>query len=480
MDFPFVGPSYVYPSINFDSQRSINHYPASSESGDSKARFILNPTPGRALFAQAPVQSIRGMIEAGGLAYIVAYNKFYLMNANGVFTEYGTITSFAGNVSMSYNGLQIIIVDGTVGGGWIYTIATNAFAAIIDTSADFPGGTTVSFLDGYFIVNVPNTGIYQWSALYNGLTWDPTDFANAEGSPDNLVAVIAAHRQVFLMGGNTVEVIYNTGASPNPFERVQGVFIQYGTNAPFSVQQVANTIFWLGRDQSGANTVWMAQGYQPQRISTTPIENYLSQYDSTNAIAYTYQENGHYFYILNVVGAPTSVCYDISEKQWHERARWIYEESQWKRDRPNFHIYAYDKHLVGDFQNGNIYEQSLNYNKDADILIRRVRISPYFSDQLEYLIFTYLQIDMQTGVGLNYDTNPANSDPKIGLSWSNDGGHTWSSELMTSMGKIGEYNKRAIWRKLGRARQRVFQTSVVSDVSVNIIAAHTNVVQCYA
>ncbi|WP_289460463.1 hypothetical protein, partial [Klebsiella pneumoniae] len=84
------------------------------------------------------------------------------------------------------------------------------------------------------------------------------------------------HLQAFLIGSSTTEVIYVTEESTDPFARVEGVFLQYGTNAPFSVQQVANTIFWIGADQSGANVIWMAEGYQPRKISTAAIEYYLS------------------------------------------------------------------------------------------------------------------------------------------------------------------------------------------------------------
>lgn len=478
MLFNFVGGSYVYRSINYDLQRAINLYPATSESGNSKGHFILCPTPGRRVFTILPTQSIRGEYTNLSRAFVVAYDTLYEILSDGSYTPRGTLDTFSGNVSMADNGLQLIIVDGTPAGGWILDLTTGAFTQII--AGAFGGGVTVCFIDGYFLLNVPDSGIYQWSGLYDGMAWDSADTANAEGSPDNLVAVITVHRQVFLIGGHTIEVIYNTGASPDPFERVQGVFMEYGTEAPFSVIQSANTVFWIGSDSEGRNVVWMAEGYNPSRISTTAIENYLNQYDTTTATSYAYQEDGHYFIVWNVVGMPTSPVYDVTEKEWHERAFWNSNAGMFTRDRANFHMYAFGKHLVSDYENGNIYEQSLSYNDDNNNLIRRTRTLPYFTDDLEFLFFSEFQIDMQTGVGLIDDSNAANTNPVITLRWSDDGGHTWSTEIAVPIGKIGEYNTRAIWRRLGRSRSRVYEATVMANVPVYLIAAHLKVSKGYA
>lgn len=473
MKFDFTGPSYVYPSVNFDSQRTINHYTAISETGSSKNKFILCPTPGRRLFLNLPAQSIRGMIQTSTRSFVVSYNIFYEIFTDGTYIALGNLSTYAGTVSMAYNGIQIIVVDGQPNNGWIFDVTTNVYTQI--TAPAFGGGVTVTFIDGYFLLNVPDSGIYQWSGLYDGLAWDGADTANAEGSPDNLVAVVTIHRQVFLIGGNTIEVIYNTGASPDPFERLQGVFIEYGTNAPFSVQQTANTIFWIGQDDSGANTIWMAEGYSPKKISTDAIDYYLGQYDVSGATSYSYQERGHYFIVWNIPGAPTSIVYDVNTELFHERAFWNTNAGMYTRDRANFHMYVFGKHLVSDYENGNIYDQSLTYNSDSDSLIRRERTFPYFTDDLEFLYFIKLQIDMQTGVGLVTDPNPANTDPVINLSWSDDGGHTWSTELARPIGKVGAYNTRAFWNRLGRSRARVFRTSINANVPVYLIAGHIQV-----
>lgn len=479
MKIPFVGPSYVYPSINFDAQRSINQYPAKSETGTSKDSFIMCPTPGRVAFAMLPVQPIRAEYTTStGRAFAVAYNKLYEIFSDGSYSELGTINTFTGNVSMADNGLELMIVDGTVD-GWILTLSTDVFQQISDM--DFEGGVTVCFIGGYFMVNRPDTGIYQISELYDGLDWDSTQFANAEGSPDNLVAVVTLHQQVALIGSNTTQFAYASGASPFPIDLVQGVFIEYGCSAAFTVQQVANTVFWVGNDKDGADVVWMADGYQPRRISTEAIEAYLSRYDLTDATSLSYQENGHYFYQINIPSAPTSVVYDITTESWHERARWNTASAAYERDRANFHMFAFGKHLVSDYETGIIYEQSLSYNDDDGVLVRRERTLPYVTedDNLDYIYFKRFQVDMQTGVGLTTgaieDTNPMAI-----ISWSDDGGHTWSNEWNMPIGKIGQYKTRVKWDRLGRSRFRIFKLVVVANVKCYMIAAHILVERGYA
>jgi len=508
MKFPFCGSSYRYRSIAFDAQRAINLYPAKSESGSSKDSFIMCPTPGRRLFTILPFAPIRGVYKTATRAFAVAANTLYELFSDGSYIMRGTLNTFVNNVSMSDNGTQLIIVDGTPTGGWILDLDTNAYQQITDPG--FEGAVTVRFLSPYFIINRPGTGIYQISDEYDGLLWDPTEFANAEGSPDNLVAIEVVHQQAFLLGGDTIQVVYNSGASPFPLDTVQGVFIEYGIVAPFAVEQCANTIFWVGNDKSGANVVWMADGYQPKRISTEAIEYYLSRYEVTTATSYSYQEDGHYFYVINIAGSPSSLVYDITMEQWHERAFWNVNSGQYERDRANGHIYAFGKHLVPDFENGNIYDQSLNYNDDNGTLIRRRRTMPYFVDDLEYMYFKWLQIDMQVGVGLNDDTDyegqvqayvtengipyvtedfiqyvtegdiivpadPQNTDPMIILRYSDDGGNTWSNERVCSIGKIGQYRVRARWNRLGRSRFRIYEVTTIANVPIFMIAAHQEV-----
>lgn len=105
--------------------------------------------------------------------------------------------------------------------------------------------------------------------------------------------------------------------------------------------------------------------------------------------------------------------------------------------------------------------------------IRRLRRTPFTHAQNAWLIYHQLQIEMETGVGLQ----PGNQgdDPQIMVQWSNDRGKTYGNEHWVSAGRIGRYRARAIVRRLGRARSRVFDVVVTEPVRISLIDAYIEV-----
>ena len=105
--------------------------------------------------------------------------------------------------------------------------------------------------------------------------------------------------------------------------------------------------------------------------------------------------------------------------------------------------------------------------------IRRVRQSAHLSTDQLWQFFGNFQLDIQAGVGL---TTGQGSDPVAMLSWSDDGGHTWSQERWLTFGKIGEYKKRAMLRgSIGRSRDRVWRVVISDPVPVRILQAMVGV-----
>lgn len=494
---PFVGPSYKLPGKSFADQRAINMYPVKAEKVSKSVAGFQN-TPGLNGVMVFPEFPVRQGWNANGRVFWVVGNKLYESFVDNSYVLRGQLSTSTGNVSMSDNGQQVIMVDGP--NGYVFNLTTSAFTNI--TTVDgWTGADTVTFIGGYFMFNRPDTGVYYISGLYDGTSIDPLDFATAEGSPDNLMCVKAVHNQVWLLGGDTVEVVYNQGGADFPFANIQGAFIQYGCSSAFSVATSANTIFWLGEDVDGGGVIWMANGYQPQRISTYAIEAYLQQYSVylPQAVGYTYEEAGHYFYVLSIPNMPTTLVYDIGQDEWHERGS--FSNGQYSRSKGQCHVYAYGRHMVGDYQLGIVYNQSLSYYDDDGAVIRRERISPYLvSPNLTYIYFERFQLDMQVGIGLGsvspidngafnmgFDSgfdignpDPANSidpdtNPKVMLQWSDDGGDTWSNEYWVKAGMVGEYNARVLWRRLGRGRFRLWKVVITFRCPFFISAAYVDV-----
>ena len=476
MDSPILGSSYVARSVNAADNRMINMYPEIVPEGGKSAAF-LSRCPGLLRLVAAGTGPVRGLWVLKEYLYAVSGDTFYRLNLIDGTSRWrvkplGTVTG-SGPVSMSDNGTQIFIACNP--DGFIYNATTEVFAQITDP--DFPGAVKVSYLDGYFVFNEPNSSRVWVTSLLDGLSVDPLDFASAEGDPDGLVSLIVDHREAWLFGSNSIEVWHNAGLPDFPLQRIQGAFNEIGCEAPYSVAKLDNGLFWLGADARGRGIVYRANGYTGQRISTHAVEWQIQQYGSmSDAIGYTYQQDGHAFYVLIFPTAQTTWVYDVATGAWHERAGW--SNGNFVRHRSNCQAAYNNQIIVGDFENGNIYAFDLNEyadNGDVQKWLRSWRALAPNTNNLKRTAQHSLQIDCESGVGTNTGQG---SDPQMMLRWSDDGGHTWSNEHWTSVGKIGEYYRRVIWRRLGmtlKLRDRVYEISGTDPVKLAIMGAELHV-----
>jgi hypothetical protein len=466
----FIGPSYTLDSKNIDAQRCVNFYPKMNEMGNGKEREVaaLIPTPGLVLLATIGTGPIRGTYTASnGFFYVVSGNRLYYVNSSWAASQIGILNTSSGQVDFADNGNTLVLVDGD--NGYWHTFSSGIITEF--SGLAWRGSTKVNYVDGYFLFNDPNTKIFYISDL-NSVDLDSLEFATADGSPDNILSTLVNHREVWLFGTDSIETWYNSGNPDFPFERIGSGFIEMGLAAAFSVAKIDKTTLWLGRSKEGQGIVYSAQGLSPQRISTHAVELAIQSYgDISDAVAWTYQENGHFFYVLNFTDANTTWVYDLTSGIWHERA--FLFKGNLQRHRANSHSFAYNTHVVGDYENGKIYKLDSEAYSDAGSAIKRLRTAPHLSNSAKRVAYHSFELDVETGVGLTGSTQGI--DPKIVLEFSDDGGHNWSNEKWTSLGKIGTKKTRVIWRKLGMSRDRIFRVSVTDPVKVTLLGAELEV-----
>lgn len=466
MKIGLVGASYDQRSLPFDAQRSINLFPVFDEQGKEIA--AMYSAPGKSLFATAGAGPIRGeFASANGRAFAVSGTQIFEVLSNGSTTALGSLEQSSGAVTIAENATQLAVCDGV--NLYILTYSTNTFVRVTD--ADFPanGAGSVSYVDGYFIVNQNNSGRFYISAINDGLSWAALDFATAESSPDNLVCCVNAVGQLWLFGERTTEIWSNTGGSAFPFRRISSAVMEAGAVSAFAQIELDNSVFFVGKDDYGQGIVYKTQGFSPVRISTTPIEKKLQEAnDLSNLRAFAYQEEGNTFYFLTGGGLETSLVYDLTTGQWHERAR-LNPEGVYEQDIAVDHMYAFNKHLVGDRRNGNIYELSLDYYDDGGSALSRERIYTHLSDEGERIRYTALEIGFETGVGLQ---SGQGSNPLVSLYLSKDGARTWSDPHTTTIGAVGKYQTKVQFRRLGIATQMTFRLVVTDPVKVSIIGSY--------
>jgi hypothetical protein len=343
------------------------------------------------------------------------------------------------------------------------------FSVLPSTDGGFSGADVVDIVDNYFVYNRPNTQQWGCSNILSSIS-SQLNFSSKDGSPDNLVSIIVSNREVFLMGETSSEVWIDAGLFPFPFQRIPGTNTQHGIAATFSIARIGNSFAYVSRNIRGQAQIMMMNGYVPTRISTHAVENTLVDQYIEDAIAYTYQLEGHEVYVVTFPTIDLTWAYDISTGMWH---KWLSVDNQnvFHRHRSNCQANFQNMNLVGDYKNGLIYMlDQANYTDNGNE-IRRVRRCPHLVSDYQRQYFHELQIYFQPGVGLSNGL-AANEVPKAMLRWSDDGGSTWSNEHWTSIGTQGAYKNRAIWRRLGYARDRVFEVVVTDPVKAVIIAAN--------
>lgn len=436
------------------AQECVNLYPELLEHR-GRTETALRGTLGLSSWSTVGDGPIRGMAKLDGTLYAVSGTELYSIDSTGTETLIGTIAG-TGRVGMAINAnSELIIVNGTAT-GYLYT---GSLAEIAD--ADFPGGDVVHFLDNYFIVNDPDTRTFYISAASDGSTWAALDFASKEGAPYDLVSLIPNHRDLFLFGEHTYEVWRNTGNADFTFERQEGTFQERGCGAVHSVVSLDNTVYFLGDDR----IVYSILGYQPVRISNHGIERALEGYTAAQlaaATAFAYTEAGHYFYVLNI--ANDTWVYDATysnqtqRSTWHKRRTGIGDGNRWRADN---YIYMHGKHLVGDYESGNIWEMTGTDDNGAEI--ERIRtMAPVFAD-VKPVSISRLELALEAGV-----------DSEVWLEVSRDGGRTWGPRKIRSTGGVGDYADRVVWRRLGRSRDWMLRFMTTDAEIVNWFEAYAD------
>lgn len=452
---PLIGGAYEARSIIANAQRCVNLYPernpsALTKDGDSAAPTTHYPTPGLLALARGNINApVRGLyLASNGLLYAVIGAVAYAVTSSWQLVQLGTLLSQSTPVSMADNGTTLVIVDGT-SAGYEVNLATNVMTAIADATGAFVGANRVEYLDTFLLFNEPD-GSEFYSTHSNSTTFDPLYYAQKSGGSDLLVTHAVVHKMIWLLGTLTSEVWYNAGGALFPFAAVPGAFVSHGCAAPYSVAVADESLFWLGQERQGQGIVYMSQGYKALRISTHAIEAEFQNYTTlADARAFTYQSGGHFFYVLNFPTADKTWVYDMATGAWHERA-WTDENGALHRHRAVCHAFAYGVHVVGDHSNGTLYAMDDDLYTDNGSPIQRIRSFPHLIADGKRVSYMRFVADMECG-------NALTSDVEIALRWSDTRGRTWGNPVTQTLGATGAYEVQPQWRRLGMARDRVFE-----------------------
>lgn len=421
---------------------------------DGNNGYILTMIP-------ATVSAITSITNVSTLATMTTTNPHGLVSGNEITVTGATPASYNGTFIVTVTGLNTLEYTmlsnpgGSASPVGSYTVSQ--FQQIIDPDYPDAGTGTVTWQDSYFIINKPNTQKFYISDINNGLLWDALDFSSAEANPDNIVSVISDNGNLYLYGSESTEFWSNTGDLDFPFSRISGGAIEWGCAAINSVCKYDNSLAFLAKNRMGQVIIARMSGYSPVRISTPELEFIINNYLAvSDAVAFSYMLGGHPMYQITFPTGNQTWLYDGLSNCWSEL-----QSTNGDRHLAELAVNYIEKIIVTDYQNGNLYRLEPESYTDNGSPIYMELISRHIARDDVRITIDKLQLDMETGVGL---ISGQGENPQIMMSVSKDGGHTYGTEQWSTFGAIGTYRTRAIWRRLGQARDWTFKFRISDPV----------------
>jgi hypothetical protein len=476
----FCADTYQARSYSVSPARVVNWYPEIVESFSGKTTINYYPTPGLALHADcSAIGAGRGGFALDGRQWAVIGGSLVEFFADGTFTEYPGLAN-DGNpafiVANAKTPSEIMIASAD--DGYIFDSAANTLTEITGgvgddgvTPGSFDGCSMPEFLDDYLIALTPDSRTIALSAIGEGLNWDPLDVSANLGSADKVKAIITDHEYLYQFGSKRTAIYTNSGNADFPLVPVPGAFIETGIRAVASLKRFANTIAYYGENESGGGSVYMLDGFIPQRISTHATEQAWAKYaQDADAVAFVQDRGGHPFYRITFPTGNQTWVYDLSTKMWHERAAWDAANGVFTAQTQRYGVYSNGVYYVVGI-NGKIYKEQDGIYTENGAPIRRLRIPPVLANGNKLMFVSRLEIVIQPGIGLDGDPTAQGANPLMMLRYSGDGGRTWSNQMTASAGLVGDAEARVVYDQLGSGRAWVPEISVTDPVNWVIVSA---------
>jgi hypothetical protein len=462
MEIPFIGQAYENRSIPVANQKCINLFPE-IETQDSRNVITLQSVSGVKLFKDlniSSVEHIRGMhfSDALQLLFVVSGTVLYQINEAGVVTSRGTILGST-DVIMADNGTQVGIANGLQ--YYVYTASTATLASVTDSGAGALVVRDIAFLDGRFILMTTDQRFFITS-VNAAQTVSALDFDDVVGNPDDLAGMVVANRRIYFFGTDSFDVYFNSvqaaAAGDFPMVRVDGAAKNgYGLAGLYAKTVQDSAPYWCSND----GCIYMANSYQPQRISNFGVENSLRKYTRLDDCqASSWIENGHRFVAFSFPAGGETWIYDTTSQMWHQRATGL-SEAVWS---VNYTAQCWNqRNMVGSRSEDKIGELDLELFTEYGAAMKARRTSPVSHAKQNTIFYSRIELLMEVGRA------KVSEDPDATLRWSDDGGVTFGNPITLKMGKIGEYSHRLVAYSLGAATNRVWDFQISDNVPRTLI-----------
>lgn len=456
---PVVGGCYADETRPYSSQDCVNWIPERAEVAGGRSAERLLQAPGLTQLSTGATGLVRGLRNVEGALYAVIGTTLYLVATDGSRTALGTIPGTT-RCSLTHNqitnGNEVVVVNGSQ--GFVYNSATNLFAQITDDA--FEGSIVTAYLNQY-ILHIESARRYWFhSDLADAKQYISLDRYEGESNPDRMVSLLVDHQEVWVFNERSIDLFVNSVSESAAFERASGTSIEIGCAGLHTPAKTDNSVFWLGND----GIFYRANGYSPQRISTHAIEQAITGLDWANCYSMVWEDKGHKVVYWTFPDGLTW-GYDVATQMWHRRKSYGYEN--WRAS----HLVRWNgQWIAGDAYSDKLYVLDWDALTDNGDAIERLRTTGVtHADQNRFRVDT---AELVVSVGTSAITN---ADYVMELRYSDDGGYNYGNWLTRSLGAVGDYQKRLVWRRLGIARHRTWQIRVTSPVKCDLMAASMSI-----
>lgn len=437
-----TGPSAQHRDSSQSSQYTQNFYSELMPGG--KSEFSTQSFPGQSLFGTTTGDD-RGSWEMQKVAYRVAGSTLWEVSSTGAHTDRGDIAGTK-RCTFADDGVNLIICS--AGLIWQYTQSTQTLISVTDSN--IIGSTAVTFLNNKFIytnVNLAGKVDFVVSNVQDGTKASGLNAGQVEDDPGKLVYAYAFEDQIYMFTEKTTPIYWNNGASRPPLDPVTNRIIEkIGLDALHSVANTDNFIYWLGDDKS----VYQAVSGNAKSITTIPLAHAIEGYEVTDdAVAYTFRIEGQNFYQISFPTEDQTWLYSEGlgiNDGWFNLSAGI-ERGQYNATS---HMFVYNKHLIADRLNGDLYKLDINeYTNDTETMLRVRTLASIHGGLIKQpgkrLEMSSFELIMKKGVGL---ISGQGENPRIMIEYSTDGGESFAPGTWAKVGRQGQTNIKVKWDKM--------------------------------
>ena len=296
-------------------------------------------------------------VASGGSEYAVN-DTVTMQGATGAQSSYvilrilatgagGAVTRFQITQAGSATAVPVTLTQRSTSGSGaglvLGSLTYGAFAGLVPVSVPFPNPLMGAVSDGFGLLVFQGSQYIAQSDELDLSTWGPLNYGVSDQSPDNCMAVSVIHDEAFILKERATEVWTDAGTAGFAFAPLQGVHIEWGCYAPFSVAKMGDRLAWLARNDQGKGEVVIASGYTVHVVSTQALTAEFDGYSNLgDAIGYSFQQGGHTFYVLTLPEANRTWFYDettsalLGVPAWGRMAAW--SDGQWNRHWGNCYV----------------------------------------------------------------------------------------------------------------------------------------------